>query len=127
MLAEVDQPTIALDQSRGITDISDRVVERIAGRAAGEVDDALAVPRTGIARLGPADIDPSVEAHVDGKDVRLKVRLAVTYPAPVRDVAKRVQVAVRARVEALTGLQVTSVHVEVVAAVVRRPARRRVS
>jgi uncharacterized alkaline shock family protein YloU len=112
--------------ARGITDIADRVVERIAGRAAAEVDDVLPAPRTGIARLGGADSDPTVDAHVDGKSARLEVRLAIAYPAPIRRVAQHVQSAVRTRVEHLTGLHVVAVHVEVVATPVAQPAPRRV-
>ncbi len=115
------------DGPRGVTDIADRVVERIAGRAAAEVDDVVPAPRTGIARLGGADSDPGVHAHVDGRTARLEVRLAVAYPAPVRQVARRVQAVVRAQVEALTGLDVASVLVEVVAAPAHRPAPRRVT
>jgi uncharacterized alkaline shock family protein YloU len=121
-----DAPGLA-GQTRGVTDIADRVVERIAGRAAAEVEDVLPAPRAGLSRLTGADSAPSVEAHVDGRTARLRVRLSVVYPAPVRAVARRVQTTVRARVENLTGLDVTAVHVEVVALPVHRPASRRVT
>ena len=112
---------------RGVTDIADRVVERIAGRAAAEVADVLPPPRTGLSRVTGSAVDPAVDAHVDGSAVRLDIRLSVRYPAPIRTVARRVQNAVRSRVEKLTGLDVTAITVEVVAAPMGRPEPSRVS
>jgi uncharacterized alkaline shock family protein YloU len=112
---------------RGVTDIADRVVERIAGRAAAEVADVLPPPRTGLSRVTGSAVDPAVDAHVEGSAVRLDIRLSVRYPAPIRTVAHRVQNAVRSRVEKLTGLDVTAITVEVVAAPMGRPEPSRVS
>jgi uncharacterized alkaline shock family protein YloU len=119
-------PSGRVAATRGVTDIAGRVVERIAGRAAAEVDQVLPAPRVGMSRLTGRDSQPGVEAHVDGRVARLDVRLAISYPAPMRSVARRVQTAVRAKVEALTGLDVTTVNVEVVAAPVDGPPPRRV-
>jgi uncharacterized alkaline shock family protein YloU len=101
---------------RGVTDIADRVVGRIAGRAASEVEAVLPVPSTGLSRLTGNATDPEVDVDVEGERVRLAIRLAVRYPAPIRSVARQVQEAARSRVEHLTGLEVVAVRVEVVAA-----------
>jgi uncharacterized alkaline shock family protein YloU len=113
--------------ARGVTDIADRAVEKIAGRAAAEVADVLPAPRTGLARVTGSAVDPAVDAHVDGTAVRLDIRLSVRYPAPIRTVARRVQHAVRSRVEKLTGLDVTAITVEIVAAPIGRTEPSRVS
>jgi uncharacterized alkaline shock family protein YloU len=111
--------------TRGVTDIADRVVERIAGRAALDVKDVRAPRPTGLSRLTVGSGDTSVDAHVDGRTVALDIELAITYPAPIRTVARRVQAAVRLTVERLTGLEVIAIRVKVVDAPVDRPAARR--
>jgi uncharacterized alkaline shock family protein YloU len=112
--------------SRGVTDIADRVVERIAGRAAGRVTNVLPPPPSGVTRLVGGGTERVARAHLDGDSVRLAVRCCVVYPAPIRTVARQVQAEVRSTVEQLTGLDVTSVQVEVVAAPVHPPEAQRV-
>jgi uncharacterized alkaline shock family protein YloU len=112
--------------TRGVTHIADRVAERIAGRAALDVKDARPPRPTGLSRLTVGSGDPSVDAHVDGTLVALDIELAITYPAPLRTVAREVQTAVRSTVERLTGLEVVAIRVKVVDAPVDRPAARRV-
>jgi uncharacterized alkaline shock family protein YloU len=113
-------------ESRGVTDVADRVVAKIAGRAAAEIEHVLPPPATGFARLAGGGSDPGVSAIVHGATVELEVRLAVAYPAPMRLVARQVRAAVRARVEHLTGFEVRSVRVDVVAAPTAPPTSARV-
>jgi uncharacterized alkaline shock family protein YloU len=102
----------------GETHIEDGVVEKIASRAAGEVDDVGGVAgRVLGVRLGSGepDRDPSVRARVDGTIVTLHVTLSVTYPAPVAEVTQRVRAHVVERVSELTGLRPRQVDISVAA------------
>ncbi|MQY06707.1 Asp23/Gls24 family envelope stress response protein [Actinomadura macrotermitis] len=98
---------------RGATMIPDRVVARIASRAAGETGETGGVARrmlgvpVGGRRAARTDVD------VDGDVVTARIELAVDYPAPVREVARHVREQVRERVEEMTGFTVRQVDVEV--------------
>lgn len=118
----VDSPK---PEARGVTQFADRVVEKIAGRAAYEVDDVRPAPVTGLARLNPRSTG-AVNAHVDGTAVTLTIQLGISYPAPIRTVAANVQRAVRSTVERLTGLDVVTIRVELVDLPIDRPRVRRV-
>jgi len=111
--------------------LQDRVVSRIASRAASEVDGvgsaaprvlgmALAAP--GLDRLGSRTDDlralPTVAAQVDGRRVFVTVTASVAYPQGLADTAQQVRDRVTDRVAALTGLDVAEVDVHVTALVV---------
>ncbi len=119
-----DQQTTA--GARGSTHIADRVVEKIAGRAAVEVRDVAAPPATGLARLTGGRDEPDTKADVDGSAVELDIQLAIRYPSPIRTVSRQVQQAVRARVHDLTGLDVSAVRINVVSLPPRSAGRARV-
>ncbi|MEO3813692.1 Asp23/Gls24 family envelope stress response protein [Sphaerisporangium sp. B11E5] len=103
-------------EERGRTRISDRVLERIAATAAAEVDEAgraarrvLGVPVGHDTTAAP----PRVTGHIDGRLAVLRVHLSVAYPAPVREVTRRVRDHVTGRVHELTGLDVRQVDIDV--------------
>ncbi len=101
---------------RGRTRIADRVVEKIAARAVAEVDRATGTPRQVLGvRLGStgSDTPARVDADVDGGVVTVAVSMAVRWPAPIREVARQVRGHVTERLEALTGLEVAHVDIEV--------------
>ena len=110
----------------GRTRVDDEVVEKIAARAAGEVDDVGGVASRVLGvRIGadePAR-SPTVRARVDGTIVTLQVTLSVAYPAPVALVTQRVREHVVERVTALTGLLPRRVDISVTA--LHRPVRAR--
>ena len=119
--------------------VADRVVRRIASRAAGEVDGVgsaaarlLGIPLTapGLDRLGRRTDDltalPTVVAHVDGRRVFLTVTVGVAYPRPLRDTAQQIRNRVAERLTELTGLEVAQVDVHVTALVVPSEAPVRV-
>lgn len=95
----------------GATTIDERVVRRIAARAATEV----------------AGVEPDVRvrAEVVGTGATLHVRLPVSYPSPVARVTDECRAHLIARTEALTGLTVPRVDIEV-SAMVPEPSERRV-
>ncbi|HLU44372.1 MAG TPA: Asp23/Gls24 family envelope stress response protein [Natronosporangium sp.] len=105
---------------RGRTTIADRVVSKIAARAAAEVE------RTGGASrrlLGitigrpPETAPPRVTVHLDGEVALVHVAMSVAWPAPVRQVAQQVRDQVAAQVQQQTGLTVAEVDVSVTALV----------
>lgn len=106
----------AAAESRGRTEIADRVLERIAARALGEVDQAAGAARRVLGvRLGQdcAATAPRVTARVDGGLATLQMRISVVYPAPIREVTRRLREHVRTRVTALTGLDVRQVDIDI--------------
>ncbi|MEU4830454.1 Asp23/Gls24 family envelope stress response protein [Streptosporangium sp. NPDC023615] len=96
-------------ETRGRTDISDRVVSRIATRAAGEV---ARVRKVG--ERGPLSLRGGTRATVDGELTTLRLDVTVDYPAPLREVAQEVRSHVAERIMALTGLYVGHIDIDVV-------------
>ncbi|GII34987.1 Asp23/Gls24 family envelope stress response protein [Planotetraspora mira] len=84
----------------GAVAISDRAFTKIATEVAAE-DDRIAGR-------------PHVEASVSGGVAAVRYRLAIRYPAPVRQVTSEVRHHVRQRMRELTGIDVESVDIDVV-------------
>ena len=119
--------------------LADRVVSRIASRAASEIDGVgsaaprlLGLPLTapGLDRLGRRTDDltalPTVVAQVDGQRVFVTVTVSVAYPSPLQDTAAQIRQRVSERLTALTGLQVAQVDVHISALVVQTESSVRV-
>ncbi len=117
---------VDLTEVRGVTEISPRVVERIAGKVAGDLPDVFPPPRTGVARLIGTALDlPQVTADVDDDTVALAIEVAMHYPVPVGAASADLRAIVARRVRALTGMKVTRVEINVVGFVPRaRPQGR---
>ena len=125
---------------RGTVTISDRVVQKVAARAAIEIEDAgAAAPRilgrslAGLANASPAGIRstsldalPKANADVDGSLVALDLQLSVRWPASIPGTTRKVRDHVSARVTELTGLTVTEVQIQVIDLVTDLPAPPRV-
>jgi uncharacterized alkaline shock family protein YloU len=108
--------TLAEPERRGSTEIADRVVERIAAQAVGEVDGAHGTARRvlGVATPGGAgQAAPKVAVQVDGQLATVRLTMSVRYPAPIRQVTRRVRDHVVVRVGELTGLQVRHVDIDI--------------
>ena len=121
----------------GMISINDRVVEKMAARAAAEISDAgAAAPRvlgrsvTGAAALGARTTSltalPKSSADIDGSIVILDLSISVRWPASVPEVTSAVREHVRGRVHELTGLTVTEVSISVTDLVTRLPGPPRV-
>jgi uncharacterized alkaline shock family protein YloU len=121
----------------GMLSINDRVVEKMAARAAVEIPDAgAAAPRvlgrsvTGAAALGARTTSltalPKASADVDGLIVFLDLSISVRWPASVPEVASAVRERVRSRVKELTGLTVAEVSISVTDLATRLPGPSRV-
>jgi uncharacterized alkaline shock family protein YloU len=121
----------------GMISINDRVVEKMAARAAIEVPDAgaaasrfLGRSMAGASALGARQTSltdlPKTSADVDGSRVILDMSISVRWPASVPEVSDAVREHVRSRVGELTGLIVTEVSISVTALVTQLPAPPRV-
>lgn len=93
---------------RGALRIADRVVAKIAAQAAGEV--LTGAPG---ADLVPRDARPHASVSVRKDTARLRLTLELGYPADIGTVCGSVRRHVTGRVEALTGMDVPEVAVEV--------------
>ena len=93
---------------RGALRIADRVIEKIAAQAAGE-----ALTDTPGAHLVPADARPHATVSVRKDAARLRLTLELGYPTDMGSVCGAVRSHVTGRVEALTGMAVPEVAVEV--------------
>jgi uncharacterized alkaline shock family protein YloU len=125
-------PTVGagLRTSRGETTIAPLVVEKIASKAATEVDGVGGVVRTGLGWLLPwvgSDSSAQAAADVHQDTVAVDLTVNVRYPEPVGRVTANVREQVVQKLASLTGLTATEVNIEVDELVVDRGnARRRV-
>jgi uncharacterized alkaline shock family protein YloU len=124
-------PKAALVTTRGETIIAPAVVEKIASRAASEVDGVGGVVQTGLSRLLPwtvgGDSPARASAEIGGETVTVDLTVNVLYPEPVAAVTNQVRTQVTRRLAELCGLRATEVNIAVPALVTpRRSTRRRV-
>jgi uncharacterized alkaline shock family protein YloU len=113
-------------RDRGALDIADRVVAKIAGRAASEVP-GVQVPNAGGLRDLVGSGMPKVQADVDGTTAAVTVVVAIDYPLPVFDTAAEIRRQVTSRLADLAGIDRVDVRVEVAELIVsRRSTGRRV-
>ncbi|MEV6221196.1 Asp23/Gls24 family envelope stress response protein [Nocardia fluminea] len=94
----------------GTTTIDERVVRRIAARAATEV--------------AGVQSPVQVSAQVVGTGATLRVQLPIRYPLPIARVTEQCRAHLIARTEELTGMIVPRVDIEVSAMVPDPPERR---
>ena len=112
----------------GVTTISRRACEKVAARAAGEVDGVETV-RSGVSRLAPwaSGETAGASADVDGGWAFVDLTIRVRYPLPVGQTAGRVREHVTSRLRELAGMAVREVTVTVADLPADDgPARRRV-
>ena len=110
-------PDTRAPEDRGSLSIADRVVERVAGYAATQVDGAAAAPRRllGIS-VGEArpDAEAAVRATVDGSVATVEATIAVAWPQSVRRVTEALRSRIREDVRRVTDVEVAHVDVDVV-------------
>jgi uncharacterized alkaline shock family protein YloU len=114
----------------GRVTIADRVLERLATHALADIDEVGGVARRvlGVPVGGSGtDTAPRVDAHVDGHLATLAMTVSVVYPAPVRQVARRLRDVVSERIAEATGLEIRQVDIDIATLVPAAPSRRRVS
>ncbi|HEX2119513.1 MAG TPA: Asp23/Gls24 family envelope stress response protein [Acidimicrobiales bacterium] len=112
-----DLPRAGLVTSRGETIIAPTVVEKIATRAASEVDGVGGVLGTGLSRLLPWTVGSGgparASAEVGAETVTVDLTVNVLYPEPVAAVTNRVRAEVIRRLAELCGLRATEVNIAV--------------
>lgn len=107
---------------RGITTLAPRVVEKIAARAAGEVEQVFGLSRTLAGRsLGAQRV--RVDADLDGHVAVLRLDLGAGFPAPLIPLTRMVREHVTNTVQTLCGLHVD--HIDVTVAELRHPSAER--
>lgn len=114
----VEQPASSgLVTDHGLTTIAPAVVEKIAGRAATEVEGVGVVSPAGLRRLFSSTPDPDTPADADARVGMERASVALTisikYPAPIRLTSTEVRAVVAERVEQYTGLRVSWVDLTV--------------
>jgi len=101
---------------RGRVSITEQVISSIAGITAANVEGVSGL-KGGVADNLKAILGEEgrrgVIARVEDGSVRLTLHVAIEYGYPIHEVAQRLQEAVKAEVEAMTGLQVIAVDVYV--------------
>ena len=122
-------PETRAPEDRGTLSIADRVVERVAGYAATQVDGAAAAPRRllGIS-VGESrpDAEAAVRATVDGHVATVAATIAVAWPQSVRRVTEALRARVREDVRRITDVEVAHVDVDVVDFATAHASARRV-
>lgn len=116
-------------RTRGRTTIADRVVERIAVHAAGEVEGVggSAHRVLGVRVSGEApERAVHADARVSGGTASLRMQLSVRYPNPVARTVEQARDHIVRTVTALTGLAVSRVNVTVTALHAETERRRNV-
>jgi uncharacterized alkaline shock family protein YloU len=108
----------AAPEERGTTTIAQRVVERLAAQAIGELPDVGGSAKRvlGLSVSG-TDLDSAaqVSATISGRRAALDVRISVVYPASVGATTEAVRAHLMRRVEEFTGIRVHRVDVAVTA------------
>ena len=101
--------------SRGRTVLSERVLEKIAGQVAGEVSFAGGSSGGFLGVGGHADFSarPTASVKLAGNIAALSVSVALRYPVPLRQATEQLRQRIITRVEALTGVQVRQVDINI--------------
>ncbi|MEV7012735.1 Asp23/Gls24 family envelope stress response protein [Streptosporangium sp. NPDC051022] len=102
-------------ERRGRTEIPERVVSRIAARAAGEVARVREVRER-----RPLAFGGHTSATVDDGLTLLELEVTVDYPAPLLRMAEEIRRHVNDRVHTLTGLTVGQIDIDVTGVVPSR-------
>lgn len=109
--------------TRGDLTIADRVVDKIAARAA--VDVRGVVPSgSGLDKVVGRRL-PRVSTNTQGTQTRIRVDISTVWPRSAAQVCGEVRSAVTEAVSELAGLRVVAVDVSVARIETTRPARRR--
>lgn len=121
--AATARPDDGATSRRGVTTISDHVVEKLAVRLATEVPGVLDRPAGGLrgALPGARSTSTSADVEVGVGTARLRLHLDIAYPAPACQIVEQVRAHVRAGLLRLTGLSTTRLDVTVHHLVGERP------
>jgi uncharacterized alkaline shock family protein YloU len=123
-----EAPTVELPpEDRGVTEISETVVERIAVRSASDVDGVRAVPVSSMRRLLRPRAEHAADAAIGTDAVSVEIQISVEYPRSIPTITNDVRERVREQIEQLTGMSVGVVTITVAGLPSNRAPRARVS
>jgi uncharacterized alkaline shock family protein YloU len=111
---------LAEPADRGRLEIDPTVVRKVAERAADLTEGTVRVPRRG---LGSSLRGATARISGEGDQVDVRLDVALSYPAPVRDAVRELREQVTGEVARITGYRVRSVDVTVSALVPQRHDR----
>lgn len=101
--------------SRGRLEIAEKVVEKIASRAAGELE-AVGGSTGGFLGIGDhveLSARPRASVQLSGQVATIELTVGVRYPVPLRRTGEELRQRVRSQVTKLTGIDVRQVDVEI--------------
>ncbi len=102
-------------RSRGPLEIAEKVIEKIASRAAGELD-AVGGSSGGFLSIGDhgeLSARPKASVQLSGQVASIQVQVGVRYPSPLRSTGEQLRQRVRSQVSELTGIDVRQVDIEI--------------
>lgn len=105
----------ASSADRGRLVLADKVVEKVAGQAAAEVPGVLGREGgvLGVGGHATTAARPSVDVDLSRDSADIAIRAGIAYPASIRRVTAELRDHVAGRVQALTGVTVHRVDVDV--------------
>lgn len=100
---------------RGRLVIAEKVVEKIASSAAGELESVGGYTGgfLGIGGHGELSSRPKATVQLSGQVATIELSVGVKYPAPLRRISEQLRQRVRAQVSGLTDIDVGQVDVEI--------------
>lgn len=125
MEGKIEMERIGSDNDLGTIKIADEVVSIIAGLAASEVEGVAAMSGGWGANLGEMlgkkNLAKGVKVDIENEDAVIDTYIVVQFGFPIPKVAAAVQQAVKQAVETMTGLNVKTVNVHVLAVSMKKP------
>lgn len=109
--------TVQSEESFGQVQIADEVVAIIAGLAATEVEGVASmagnITNELVGKLGMKNLSKGIKVTVEDGVVQVDVALNVAYGYSVPKICQKVQEKVKASIENMTGLEVSSVNIRI--------------
>lgn len=108
---------IQSEESFGEVQIADEVVAIIAGLAATEVEGVASmagnITNELVGKLGMKNLSKGVKVTVEDGEVQVDIALNIAYGYSVPKTCQKVQEKVKASIENMTGLEVSSVNIRI--------------
>ncbi len=105
------------DEHNDSIKIADEVIKCIAAFAATDIEGVAGMAGNAtnelIARLGGKTLEKGVKMSVNDEAVKLSLSVVVKYGCNIPDVSAKIQDRVRSTIESMTGLEVSSVDVNI--------------
>ncbi|WP_151737013.1 Asp23/Gls24 family envelope stress response protein ['Paenibacillus yunnanensis' Narsing Rao et al. 2020] len=100
-------------ECRGTIAISNRTITKIAGTAIQEMQEITALMEGTTKRRNRKDFYKAVGLEVSGSQVAFRIFPIIRLGTPLPQISRRLQDLIKSRVEKMTGLAVTEVHVTI--------------